>query len=82
MIIHINKDYCKGCGFCIAFCPKKVFELSEELNKKGYILPEVKRPKDCTDCGLCELYCPEFAIVLEKEVPDEKVVEFSGKQEL
>jgi 2-oxoglutarate ferredoxin oxidoreductase subunit delta len=65
MRIRINKEFCKGCGFCVEFCPRNVYELSDELNSKGYQVPIVARPDDCSDCGLCELYCPEFAIVLE-----------------
>jgi len=26
---HINREWCKGCGICVAFCPKKVLELDE-----------------------------------------------------
>ena len=26
---HINRDWCKGCGICVHFCPKKVLELDE-----------------------------------------------------
>lgn len=66
MKIEIRADFCKGCGFCIEYCPKKVYELSNELNNKGYQLPRVARLEDCSECGLCDLYCPEFAIVLDK----------------
>lgn len=66
MAITIIKDFCKGCGFCIEYCPKKVYEFSEEMNKKGYRLPCALRVEECTECGLCDLYCPDFAIVLEK----------------
>ncbi len=66
MAITIIKDFCKGCGFCIASCPKKVYELSDEMNAKGYRLPNPIRIEDCTECGLCELYCPDFAIIIEK----------------
>jgi len=66
MSITIVKEFCKGCGFCIANCPKKVFELSDEMNKKGYRLPQAVREEDCTECGICDLYCPDFAIILEK----------------
>jgi 2-oxoglutarate ferredoxin oxidoreductase subunit delta len=60
--IHIIKDRCKGCGFCVEYCPKDVLEMSEEYNKKGYHPPLVKRPEECVECHLCEMLCPEFAI--------------------
>ena len=59
------KDFCKGCGFCIEYCPKRVFDFSDEMNAKGYRLPRPARIEECTECGLCDLYCPDFAIVLE-----------------
>ena len=69
MKITIIKNFCKGgegCGFCIEYCPKKVYELSSELNKRGLQLPRVARLEDCSECGLCDLYCPDFAIILDK----------------
>jgi 2-oxoglutarate ferredoxin oxidoreductase subunit delta len=32
---------CKGCGFCIEFCPKGVLEESTEINNKGYHPPKI-----------------------------------------
>jgi 2-oxoglutarate ferredoxin oxidoreductase subunit delta len=68
--IHVFKDRCKGCGFCVEYCPKDVLEMSEEYNIKGYHPPLVKKPDDCVECHLCEMLCPEFAIyvVLKQEV--------------
>jgi len=60
--IHIEKDRCKGCGFCVEYCPKDVLELSEEFNAKGYHSPHVKNEAECLYCQLCETICPEFAI--------------------
>ena len=60
--VHIIKDRCKGCGFCVEYCPVDVLELSIEFNKKGYHPPYVKNPEACVQCGLCEMLCPEFAI--------------------
>ncbi len=60
--VHIIKDRCKGCGFCVEFCPRDVLEMSEEFNSKGYHPPRVKNPENCVNCGLCEMICPEFAI--------------------
>jgi 2-oxoglutarate ferredoxin oxidoreductase subunit delta len=53
---------CKGCGFCIEFCPTKCLEFSDEYNTKGYHVPELIRPDDCTGCDICGMMCPDFAI--------------------
>lgn len=55
----INRAWCKGCGICVAFCPKKVLELKRE---KVYLAAE-----GCILCGQCELRCPDYAIYLEQE---------------
>jgi len=63
--VLIDKDRCKGCGYCVEFCPRAVLEMSEELNPKGYTLAIVADESKCLGCGLCEMLCPEFAIYLE-----------------
>jgi 2-oxoglutarate ferredoxin oxidoreductase subunit delta len=65
--IHIIKDQCKGCGFCIQFCPKKVLEESEEINAGGVHPPKIVDEDKCIICGFCTAVCPDFSIfVLEK----------------
>jgi 2-oxoglutarate ferredoxin oxidoreductase subunit beta len=59
--LQIDADKCKGCGFCVEFCPKDVLEMSDEFNSKGYHPPKVANDS-CTYCGLCEMICPEFSI--------------------
>jgi len=60
--VAINVELCKGCGFCIAFCPSAVLELSNRFNSKGYHAPHVVNEDACTGCDLCGMYCPDFAI--------------------
>ena len=61
-IVNIIEDRCKGCGYCINFCPKKVLEASSKFNKKGYHPPHPVKPEECVNCHYCEIICPEFAI--------------------
>ncbi|MEE8605083.1 MAG: 4Fe-4S binding protein [Candidatus Aminicenantaceae bacterium] len=73
--IHIEKNRCKGCAFCVEYCPKDVLEMSEEFNVKGYHPPFVKDEDACVYCQLCESICPEFAIfvtIKEEEEEGEK----------
>jgi 2-oxoglutarate ferredoxin oxidoreductase subunit delta len=79
--VCIIEERCKGCEFCIEFCPRKVLEESESYNSKGYHPPVDINPDDCVNCGLCELICPEFAIfVLDaKEFEREKPRKTQGK---
>ncbi len=60
--VQITKDRCKGCSFCIEFCPRHVLKKSNELNKKGYAVAAAENPEECTNCGMCQLICPDFAI--------------------
>lgn len=58
----INIERCKGCEFCVEFCPTNVLRMSGDFNKKGYHYPEIVDAEACTGCDLCGLYCPDFAI--------------------
>ncbi len=66
-LIEIDEDLCKGCDICVEFCPLKVFEKSEKLNRKGYYVPIVAKEDECVGCRLCELLCPEFSISVTNE---------------
>ena len=65
--IHLIKDQCKGCGYCIKFCPKKVLEESQEINARGVNPPKIVDESKCIVCSFCTAVCPDFAIfVVEK----------------
>lgn len=60
--IYLEWDRCKGCGFCIEFCPPKVLAFSEKYNNHGYHPPVLTSEEACTGCDLCGIFCPDFAI--------------------
>jgi 2-oxoglutarate ferredoxin oxidoreductase subunit delta len=60
--VFLLAERCKGCRFCVEFCPRQVLAMSERFNSKGYHIPTVIAEHQCTDCKMCELLCPEFAI--------------------
>jgi 2-oxoglutarate ferredoxin oxidoreductase subunit delta len=62
--VYVDKDRCKGCGFCVEYCPRDVLKMGSELSAKGYQLAVVKESNKCLACGFCELICPEFAVKL------------------
>jgi 2-oxoglutarate ferredoxin oxidoreductase subunit delta len=65
--VHIIESQCKGCGFCVEFCPKEVLQLSDDYNAKGYHPPVVIKEGQCVDCKLCEIICPEFSIFVTQD---------------
>ncbi len=64
----INRDWCKGCGICVHFCPKKVLELDSQEKVVAV------RPEDCICCKLCELRCPDLAIEVITRQSDQDAV--------
>jgi 2-oxoglutarate ferredoxin oxidoreductase subunit delta len=58
----IIEERCKGCEFCVEYCPRDVLQMSSSFNVKGYHYPEVVDETRCVNCHFCEALCPEFSI--------------------
>jgi 2-oxoglutarate ferredoxin oxidoreductase subunit delta len=71
----IDNDRCKGCGLCVTICPKKVLEMSEEVNSMGYFPVHQARPDDCIFCTTCCIMCPDVAITITKVVEETEASE-------
>ena len=72
--IVIDRELCKGCQRCVVICPKKVIEVSDNLNPMGYypacyVEETVEDPekRKCTGCTLCAVTCPDIAIEVYRD---------------
>lgn len=75
--IIIDIERCKGCGLCIAVCPKSGITISKKSNKSGYFPAEATN-SDCTGCAVCAIICPDVAIEVFRE--DNVTVTKPGKR--
>jgi 2-oxoglutarate ferredoxin oxidoreductase subunit delta len=76
--VKVIADRCKGCGFCVEYCPKDVLQMSASFNAKGYHPPEVVLHGKCVNCSLCEMICPDFAIFSVETQQQEAAAEAGG----
>ena len=65
--VVFDVERCKGCGLCIAACPKKVLAFSGKLNKSGYDVVHMAHPEDCIGCAFCAMTCPDIVIEVYRE---------------
>lgn len=62
-MVVIDKEKCKGCGLCVAFCPRKILVLSEnDTNSQGYLYSICISQEECISCGFCADMCPDVCI--------------------
>ena len=59
-VLTINQEWCKGCGICVAFCPREALFINDAGKAE-------KHSDQCTACTVCELFCPDFALVVVKK---------------
>ena len=65
--ITFSTDLCKGCGLCVAACPKGLIVLAKgKLNKKGHPPAEITDQAACVGCAFCATMCPDCVITVEK----------------
>ncbi|MCQ2531203.1 MAG: 4Fe-4S binding protein [Saccharofermentans sp.] len=65
--VTFNDDLCKGCGLCVAACPKNLLELDKSrLNTKGYHPAVCTDLSKCIGCAFCAVQCPDSVIMVER----------------
>lgn len=72
--VIIDEKRCRGCGYCVEFCPRECLEITkDEINPMGYAIPVLTKPEQCNTCGLCARMCPHWAVevYLNTGVPGE-----------
>lgn len=65
-MIHIYEERCKGCGYCVHFCPRDALQFSSEVNQRGTRYPFLA-PERCIQCGVCYLVCPDCAFEMDED---------------
>jgi len=71
-MIKIDRQRCKGCGFCVKFCPRGLIHLDSDFNDKGFHPAVYDETGRCNSCGICALVCPDVAITVLEKTEEEK----------
>jgi 2-oxoglutarate ferredoxin oxidoreductase subunit delta len=62
MKVQIDFEVCKGCGLCVAACPKKILQIGKKSNRHGYYAVECIDEEKCIACAACAYMCPDSAL--------------------
>ncbi len=65
-VVEFREERCKGCGLCVAACPKKLLRVDARINRSGYPVVTIENMKACTGCALCAEMCPDLVITVFK----------------
>ncbi|MFC2014236.1 4Fe-4S dicluster domain-containing protein [Chloroflexota bacterium] len=61
--VIINEKRCRGCGYCVQFCPRECLKIySNKISRFGYTMPMLISPEQCNTCGFCAQMCPHWAV--------------------
>lgn len=76
--VLIDRERCKGCGLCVAACPRHVLMLSDDYNIRGYHPARLDEQSDhCTGCGICAVVCPDVVFTVYR-TPMHRELAFSA----
>lgn len=65
--VFFDDELCKGCGLCVAVCPKRILQLDQDrLNSRGYHPASCIDQNRCIGCAFCAVQCPDSVITVEK----------------
>lgn len=59
--LRMDREKCKGCGWCVEVCPHQVFSMEEGLAR-------IVDLDACMECGACMRNCPFDAIRVDAGV--------------
>ena len=64
--VTVDFQNCKGCGLCVAACPKKILRRGSVSNNQGYYVVECTDPEACVGCAACAHMCPDSILEVER----------------
>lgn len=65
-MIKVDQNRCKGCKLCVVSCPRKILEMSKDLNANGDNYCVQVDAERCVGCAFCAMICPDAAIEVYK----------------
>jgi 2-oxoglutarate ferredoxin oxidoreductase subunit delta len=64
--VKFDYEKCKGCGLCVAHCPRKIIKMTKKINAGGYQIPAIEDAEKCIACTCCAIVCPDSVIEVDE----------------